>query len=179
MLPPLQEGTIMTQSQKMNAALEQAVIAKLKADGFEGKFPHYRRVFPDRIELISFPKYKYGNAFYVQASVAFPNREKHEQNIDHLFFSGNLETLIADDCKKQYRLKSRFGECFYYTDVFIVQLFGGIMYQGVSEKNMKSFRPKRFDIHVQKYDESIYLRICDEINHKMPKIYKWWSKMAK
>ena len=66
----------MTQAQKMNAALEREVIAKLKADGFEGKFPHYRRVFSDRIELISFPKDKYGNAFHVEASIAYPNKEK-------------------------------------------------------------------------------------------------------
>ena len=169
----------MTQAQKMNAALIREVIPRLLSDGFEGKFPHYRRVFPDRIELISFPKYKYGNAFHVQASVAFPNREKDEQNINHHFFSGNLETLIADDCRKQCRLASRFGECFYYTDVYIVQLFGGIIYMGVSENKMKSHKPKRFDIHVQKYDEGIYHRICDEINRKMPKIYKWWSTMAK
>lgn len=47
----------MIQTQKMNAALKSEVVAKLKADGFEGKFPHYRRVFPDRIELISSPRY--------------------------------------------------------------------------------------------------------------------------
>ena len=169
----------MTQSQKMNAALIREVIPRLLSDGFEGAFPHYRRVFPDRIELISFPKYKYGNAFYVQASVAFPDNEKDEQNIEHHLFSGNLETLIADDCRKRYMLRSRFGECFYYTDVYIVQLFGGIMYQGVSEKKMETYRPKCFDIHIQKYNEDIYQCICDEINRKMPRIYKWWSKMAK
>ena len=169
----------MTQAQKMNTALENEVIAKLKADGFEGKFPHYRRVFPDRIELISFPKYKYGNAFHVIASVAYPNREKWEQNIDYHFFTGEFEELTADDCRNRYELKSRFGEVFYYTDVYIINIFGGIIYQGVSESKMQSHKPKRFDIHVQKYDERIYQRICDEINCKMPKIYKWWSKMAK
>ena len=62
----------MTQAQKMNAALEREVVSKLKADGFVGKFPHYRRFFPDRIEIISFPKDKYGNAFHVEASIAYP-----------------------------------------------------------------------------------------------------------
>ena len=169
----------MTQSQKMNTALENEVIAKLKADGFEGKFPHSRRVFPDRIELISFPKYQYGNAFHVIASVAYPNREKWEQNIDYHFFTGEFEELTADDCRNRYELKSRFGSVFYYTDVYIIHIFSGILYQSVSESKMQSHKPKRFDIHVQKYDERIYQRICDEINRKMPKIYKWWSKMAK
>ena len=169
----------MTQAQKMNKALEREVITKLKADGFEGKFPHYRRVFPDRIELISFPKDKYGNAFHVVASVAYPNREKWEQNIDYHFFAGELGELTADDCGKRYELKSRFGRAFYYTDVYIISIFGGIIFQGVSESKMQSHKPKRFDIHVQKYDEGIHQRICDEVNRKMPKIYKWWSKMAK
>lgn len=69
----------MTQAQKMNAALEREVIARLKADSFEGKFPHYRRVFSNRIELIFFPKYKYGNAFHVVASIAYPSKEKWEK----------------------------------------------------------------------------------------------------
>ena len=163
----------------MNQALEYEVIAKLKADGFEGKFPHYRRAFSDRIELISFPKDKYGNAFHVIASVAYPHREKWEQNIDHHFFTGELETLTADDCRERYELKSRFGRIFYYTDVYIIRIFGGIIYQGVSSCKMQSHKPRRFDIHVQKYDEGIYQRICDDINLKMPKIYKWWAKMAK
>ena len=63
----------MTQSQKIKKALEENVIPKLLADGFVGKYPNYRKVYPDRIELISFPKYKYGNAFYVLASIAYPN----------------------------------------------------------------------------------------------------------
>ena len=169
----------MTKAQKMNEALEREVIVKLKADGFEGKFPHYRRVFPDRIELISFPKDKYGNAFHVEASIAYPNRPKWEQNIDYHFFQGELDDLTADDCGKRYELKSRFGRIFYYTDVYIIQIFGGIIYEGVSESKMKDYKPKRFDIHVQKYDEGIYQRICDEINRKMPRIYKWWEKMSK
>ena len=44
---------------------------------------------------------------------------------------------------------------------------------------MQTYKPKRFDIHIQKYDEGIYQRICDEINRKMPRIYKWWERMRK
>lgn len=169
----------MTQAQKMNETLEREVIAKLKVNGFEGKFPHYKRVFSDKIELISFPKNKYGNGFHVVASIAYPNRDKWKQNIDYHFFTGDLSELTADDCGTRYGLKSRFGNVFYYTDVYIIQIFGGIIYQGVSETKMKEYKPKRFDIHIQKYDEGIYQRICDEINRKMPKIYKWWEKMSK
>ena len=68
----------MTQSQKMRKALEEKVISKLLIDGFIGEYPDYRKVYPNRIELISFQKYKHGNAFYVLASVAYPNREKEK-----------------------------------------------------------------------------------------------------
>lgn len=169
----------MTQSQKMKKALEENVISKLSADGFAGEYPDYRKDYPDRIELISFPKYKYGNAFYVLASVAYPNREKEKQNIDLHFFNGDLDGLTADHCIYRYFMKGNFRDCFYYTDVYRIQIFGGLMYEGVSETRAKTYKPKRFDKLVQKADENIYQRICDDINKKMPKVYKWWAKMSK
>ena len=113
------------------------------------------------------------------ASIAYPNGDKRKQNIDYHFFTGELDDLTTDYCGKRYYLKSRFGRAFYYTDVYIIAFFGGIIYEGVSEKRMKDYQPRRFDIHIQKYDEGIPQRICDEINRKMPRIYKWWEKMSK
>jgi hypothetical protein len=105
--------------------------------------------------------------------------ESEESSVDADEASDEADELTADDCGKRYELKSRFGRIFYYTDVYNIQIFGGIIYEGVSESKMKNYKPKRFDIHIQKYDEGIYQRICDEINRKMPKIYKWWEKMSK
>ena len=46
----------MSQSSKMNDALKKNVIASLLSLGFEGKFPHYRKVYDDRIELLAIQK---------------------------------------------------------------------------------------------------------------------------
>lgn len=172
------ESRAMKQSQKMRKALEKQVLPKLIADGFTGKFPHYRKFYSDRIELISFPSYKYGNAFYVLASVAYPNREKDERNINYSFFEGNIDELTADDCPLRYVLKGNFGELFYYTDVYITYICG-LMYQGVSEDRAKTYKRKWYEIRVQKADENIYEKVCGQVNKKLPKVYRWWNKMSK
>jgi len=167
----------MTQSQKIKKALEENVIPKLLAEGFVGKYPDYRKIYPARIELISFPKYKYGNAFYVLASVAYPNRIQSEQNINYNFFNGNLNDLTADDCgDKRYYLKGNFGDLFYYTDVY---LCGGNLVMGISEEKAKNYKRKWYELRLQKADESIYGEVCDLVNKRLPKIYKWWTKMSK
>ena len=138
-----------------------------------GSFP----ITEDRIELISFPSYKYGNAFYVLASVAYPNREKDERNINYYFFEGNIDELTADDCPLRYVLKGNFEELFYYTDVYITSYFGGLTYQGVSED--RAYKRKWYEIGIQKADENIYKKVCGQVNKKLPKVYRWWNKMSK
>ena len=167
----------MTQSQKIKKALEENVIPKLLADGFVGKYPNYRKVYPDRIELISFPKYKYGNAFYVLASVAYPNKPQSEQNIDYCFFNGNLNDLTANDCLGlRYYLKGNFGDLFYYTDVYWCG--GDLGAMGISEEKAKNYKRKWYEIRLQKADEAIYQKVCNLVNKRLPKIYKWWDKMS-
>ncbi len=167
----------MTQSQKMKKSLEENVISKLLVDGFVGKYPNYRKVYSDRIELISFPKYKYGNAFYVLASVAYPHNEKEKQNIDYHFFDGNFDNLSADDCRCKCFLKGNFGDLFYYTDVYWCG--GDLGCIGVSEEKSKTYKRKWYELRLQKADENIYKKVCDQVNKKLPKIYKWWAKMGK
>ena len=168
----------MTQSRKMQKALEENVISLLIADGFVGEYPNYRKIYQDRIELISFHKYKYGNAFYVLASVAYPNREKEKQNVDYNYFQGNFKELVADDCGGlRYYLKGNFGDLFYYTDVYWCG--GALGYMGISEEKAKTYKRRWYELRLQKADENIYQKVCDQVKKKLPKIYKWWAKMGK
>ena len=168
----------MTQSQKMKKALVENVISRLVADGFVGTYPNYRKIYPDRIELISFPRHKYGNAFYVLASVAYPNKEKGKQNVDAHYFDGNFNEIVADDCGGlRYYLKGNFGDLFYYTDVYWCG--GDLGYRGISEEKSKNYKRKWYEIRLQKADERIYQKICDQINKRLSRIYKWWAKMSK
>ena len=44
----------MSQSQKMRKALDNFVIPNLIEKGFTGEYPHYKKVYDDRIELLVF-----------------------------------------------------------------------------------------------------------------------------
>ena len=46
----------MAQSSKMNHALKQIVIKPLLDIGFTGEFPHFRKVYDNRIELLVIEK---------------------------------------------------------------------------------------------------------------------------
>lgn len=166
----------MGQFDKMKKALLEYVIPNLKDNGFCGEYPHYRRVHDDRIDIISFNTYKYGNAFYVDISTVFPNRPSGRQNVNR-FFGGDFDNIVTGDCCKIYRLKGNFEHLFYYTDVYLS--FLGSPYLAVSESKAKTFKRGFFDIRVQKSSPEIYKRVCDKVNKQMQKAYKWWNKMGK
>ena len=54
----------MSQSSKMNDALKKYVVAPLQTLGFTGEFPHYRKVYDNRIELFTVQKNKWGTIRY-------------------------------------------------------------------------------------------------------------------
>ncbi len=161
----------MSQSADMKKALLKYVVPNLQDNGFVGEYPHYRRFYSDRIEIISFSAYKYGNAFYVDVSTAY----LREDNNNHTGFNGNIDEIVTGNCNKIYRLKGNFDGLFFYTDVY----FKGGIYMGVSDKKAETYKKGFFDIRVQKADSDIYKKVCDRVNKQMNKAYKWWSKMSK
>ena len=163
----------MSQSEKMKRALLEHVIPGLKANGFCGEHPNYRRVVGDRIDIICFNTCKYENAFYVDISTVFPDRPKEKQNV-HRFFDGDFDNVTTGDCRDMYRLSGNFGDQFFYTDVYFCWGY----YLGVSENN-KTFKPIFPDFRVQKATADIYKKVCDKVNKGMRKAYKWWDKMGK
>ena len=71
----------MTQSSKMNDALIKCVVTPLQDRGFTGEFPHYRRVYDNRIELFTIQKNKWGNSFTIEVSTIYPQREGMKKTI--------------------------------------------------------------------------------------------------
>lgn len=63
----------MSQSSKMNDVLKKYVVAPLQTLGFTGEFPHYRKVYNNRIELFAIQKNKWGNSFTVEVSTIYRN----------------------------------------------------------------------------------------------------------
>jgi hypothetical protein len=56
----------------MIATLKQVVIPRLRALGFQGSFPHFRRLNEDRTDLLLFQFDKYGGGFVVELGTSPP-----------------------------------------------------------------------------------------------------------
>ena len=57
----------------MDAALKELVVPVLREKGFKGSLPHFRRVKPDAIDLITFQFDKWGGGFVVEISKCPPD----------------------------------------------------------------------------------------------------------
>jgi hypothetical protein len=56
----------------MDAALKELVVPVLRANGFKGSLPHFRRATPQAIELLTFQFDKWGGGFVVEISKCPP-----------------------------------------------------------------------------------------------------------
>lgn len=166
----------MKQSEKMKKAVLSTVVPHLEENGFRGEYPHYRRKFEDRVEVLCFRPNKHGNALQIDISTAFM-REKNA-NVNRMFH-GDFGNVTVSDCKEVYRLQGNFGDSFYYTDVYIVNLLGGIVYQGVSEEQAKNGPLVGFHLPAQKATEKTVGSVCKLMIERMKKAYRWWDKMRK
>ena len=168
----------MSQSQKMRNALSKYVIPNLTTKGFVGKYPHYKKVYDDRIELLVFQTNKWGNSFTVEISTVFLPKRKRKSNSYNLA-SKSIEELTAWDTNLRYRLKGMFDGWFYYTDVYSQKCNSITFYHAVSEAKAKDYIPAENEILVQKADPDIYCKVCEEVNRQMENAYKWWDAFNK
>ena len=168
----------MPQSSKMNDALKKYVVAPLHTLGFTGEFPHYRKVYDNRIELFTVQKNKWGNSFTIEVSTIYPQREGNEKNYSD--WKENTNDVNVWDTNVRYRLPGMYDGWFYYTDVYAKwNPFFGRDYIAVSEKKKKGYLPSKGYKQIQIADETIYERICFEVNKQMKKAFNWWKKMSK
>lgn len=172
----------MSQSQKMRNALSKYVIPNLTDKGFVGKYPHYKRIYDDRIELLVFERNKLGNSFAVEVSTIFLNERKNGNN----FYSGSFkkaEDATVWDTLERYRLKGMFDGWFYYTDVYKyplkVESKSFPFYEAVSETRAQNYTPKEDAVLVQKADSDIYRKVCDLVNAELPTAFEWWDTYNK
>lgn len=168
----------MTQSQRMRKALKERVIPQLLLQGFVGEYPHYRRTYDDRIELLAFLTSKYGNAFTVEISTVFLPSSKRDNNLASGTWKEILEATVWD-ANIRYRLKGMFDGWFYYSDVYRQKLLSGAFYNAVSETRAKTYVPLKREKLVQKADENTCYAICNVVNKQMRKAYRWWDAFHK
>lgn len=164
----------MSQSQKMRNALSKYVIPNLTAKGFIGEYPHYKRVYEDRIELMVFQTNTWGNSFTVGISTVFLPGSNRESNFCSHDFKP-IDTATVWDTNLRYSLKGMYDGWFYYTDLYRQRSAGMTFYNAVSETKAKDYIPAKNEKLVQKADEDIYRKVCDEVNCQMKYAFQWWD----
>ncbi len=176
----------MSQRYKMRKALDQYVVPCIISEGFTGKYPHYRRISENKIDLLSFQTNKWGNSFTVEVSYVFIGVNSEESNfvfinegeIRKYVKKEDLDTINVWYTGNRFRLKGMFDGWFYYTDVFshFSFLFFSWNYDAISETRMKTYRRKWYQRHIWISDSTIYKRVCDKVNGQLPEAYKWLAK---
>ena len=167
----------MSQSSKMRKAIDKYIIPSLTSNGFIGKHPHYKKVYEDRIELLTFQNNKYGNSFTIEISTIFLDAKR-----DSNFYTWDFETAeeaTVWSTNIRYRLKGMFDGWFYYTDVYCQKIGSRIFYNAVSESKARTYVPLKNEKLVQKADEDMYCKVCCEVNKQLKKAYKWWDAFYK
>lgn len=166
----------MTNNQIMKKHLELNVIGPLCAQGFTGKYPHFRRVKEDGIELISFRTNKHGGSFTVEVSAVFPDKENKN------FVSNNnlsVNDLTVWDTDERYRLKGMYDGWFYYRDLYSKYVLGfGKDYIHISENAVDPAVPKGYKL-VQRFNEDTAELICEAVNRQLINAFKWLDKFEK
>ena len=168
----------MSQSQKMRNALSKYVIPDLIAEGFTGEYPHYKRVYDDRIELLTFETNKWGNSFTVEVSAVFPPERGRDSNLICSDFTP-IENATVWDTKLRYRLKGMYDGWFYYTDLYRQKIKSVTIYNPISESKAETYIPSKNEVLVQKADAEIYQKLCEEVNLQMISAYKWLDAFHK
>ena len=155
----------------MLKALNKTVIKDLKSQGFIGKYPHFKKVKENCVELVDFQTNKYGGSFTVEVSAVFP--ESKVTNLGDLSAIVDIDKVDVACTNQRYRLKGMFDGWFYYSDVYrMAQGF----YHNVPESEKDNFNPSEEWKLLQSFDELAADEICEEISRQMEYAFKWLDK---
>lgn len=164
----------MSQSEKMRVALSEVVIPRLSENGFTGTYPHYKRKYHDRIELLSFQTNKYGNSFLVEISTVFLSERKRDSNLS-CDDSEDPENANVWDTNIRYRVKGMYDGWFYYTDLYRQKTGSIVTYHAIGEAKANDYIPAKNETLVQKANNDIYRKVCEEVMLQMKYAFQWWE----
>lgn len=100
----------MTNARKdMVAALHQIVVPSLRANGFTGAFPHFRKMTAHQIDLFSFQFDRYGGGFVVEVAVCSTAGVMHEWG-EYI----PPHKVTTRDVSERLRLNEKSGQWFRY-----------------------------------------------------------------
>lgn len=154
----------MTSKEQMRSALHQHTIPRLRKMGFTGRYPHFRRVREDCIELLSFQTNSYGGCFTVEVSAVFPG---HAEPNYTLAEGATLEALTVFSTNRRYRLPGMYNGWFHYQDIYRRRFLFFTEYQASADAPGKGFRL------YQKFDSEQSLRICAAVDLQLEEAWDW------
>ena len=161
----------------MRSALEASVIPALKAKGFCGRYPHFRKDCPDHIELILFQTNQYGGSFTVEVSAVFPGRQNTNLVSDE---SLRAPVLTAAATNERFRLPGMFDGWFYYTDVYRKRTHRfGSMYVTPDPGAEAAPAPSEGWRPVQIFDEAAAAEICTEVKKQLQTAFAWLARFVR
>ncbi len=158
----------MTNREIMLKALNKTVIKDLAAQGFTGKYPHFKKKKDDCIELIDFYTNKYGGSFTVEVSAVFPGSKV--TNLSNLKAEVDEDNVDVAHTNQRYRLEGMFDGRFYYRDVY--KLPDGF-YEDIPESKAETFLPPENWKMMQCFDEKTAEDICEEISLQLDDAFEW------
>ena len=171
----------------MKKALNQTVIPAIRCDGFTGRYPHFRRKLDNRIELLTFQSNKWGGSFRVEASVVYPNAEGKQSNFlkvseaekRYSIREEEYDSVSVWNTSFRYTFPGMFDGWFYYIDVYrcFDPALRRFCYRAVGDSTGGT-KPRGIVRHVWKDDETVYQRVCAEVEKQMPGAYAWWAERS-
>lgn len=161
----------------MKGELRTAVITPLMEQGFSGKWPHFRKVHPDHIVLLTFQTNKYGGSFTVELSAVFPfSQNKNYSECDSI----SLDKLNVWDTNRRYRLRGMYDGWFHYRNLYGKRtIFSGTDYLSVSEKEAEGFVPPKGYKLIQQFTPETAEKICECVNLQLKKGFAWVERFVK
>lgn len=178
----------MGSSDSMRKALDQTVIASLRRDGFTGKYPHFRRRLENRIELLSFQTNKWGGSFRVEASAVYPDAEGKLTNfltagqngMRHQLEEAEYDSVSVWNTSFRYTFPGVFDGWFWYVDVYRCYdpALKRFCYRAAGGKTGADKPRGLFVRHVWKDDETVYQRVCTEVEKQLPGACVWWAERS-
>jgi len=169
----------MNEHKKMIDAINRIVIPVLHEYGFSGEYPTLKKkANEDRYDFVNFEKNVHGNSFHVDFSyvllgdvennnIGLPGYpepvSEHDINSDFSFYS--LHSI--------YRLKSRFGDEFFYSDVYMSRLLIWKFYEGVGSTKKLKYKPGKNETKVQIATENTFEETAREVVSHLHEGIQW------
>lgn len=173
---------------KMQQELKFSVVPVLRAAGFRGSFPHFRRQMPEKTDLISFLSYNQsGGAFEVGASIIFTHAQNpRETNLYWPDAPVSSRKLQWSDGRIRHGLPGVHSGAFFYVDTYRRRLplpetyNEHYLYEAVTPKNEKyileHLKANHFEL-VIKADEAIYQKTASLVLEQLDGLFSWFCEM--